>query len=391
MLSKLATRHQLSLIASFGVFAAMLAALIAFNAFEGWQIREEAVASVDEAVGWESQDGSPATRVANYIWLDSGLELMAVEGMPYAELESALAQWCVQHFSLNEPMRVELLGHVCYVEMAKDDWDDRNTQYAIAYVDVTSQYQLVGSISAVMAVIALVGGVAAGFAGWRVGSRIEAAEKAQKRFYENMSHELKTPLAAIRGYAEGLGTGLVEPDHAATAIVRETDRMTTLVDQILSLSRLEAGAVKLNLESLEVQDFVQDCLMPFEGMVRTRGLDVELDLAPGTLRMDEELASHALENVLSNAVRHASTIIRVGFDGRELWVENDGALPDEREVAYLFERFRTGEGGSTGIGLALAKEIATLHGWQLRADVREGLIRMTFVVGSDDEPSARAR
>jgi signal transduction histidine kinase len=229
-------------------------------------------------------------------------------------------------------------------------------------------------------VIALVGCALAAWAGLRMGERIEAADEAQRRLFENVSHELKTPLAAARGYAEAVQEGVMPADEAAQGIVRETDRMARLVDQILGLARLDAGAVVLRPERVELADFVQDCLMPLEGAVRAKGLQVELELAPGEVELDPELMGHALENVLSNAVRHAERLLRVSFDGQALVVANDGTMPRPEDVDHLFDRFRTSEGGSTGLGLAIAREVVELHGWQLSARLEGELLCVSFQV-----------
>ena len=120
--------------------------------------------------------------------------------------------------------------------------------------------------------------------------------------------------------------------------------------------------------------------MPLEGAVRTKGIEVELDLAPGEVMADSGLFDHALSNVLTNAVRHAGTRIRVTYDGTRLAVWNDGGAPEDEQLSHLFDRFHAGEGGSTGIGLAIAKEVASLHGWSIAARrVDDGLeIAFTF-------------
>ena len=382
------TRHRLAAVGVAGVLLAMLAAVLAFNAFERSQIRAEAEASVDDALGWEIAGTVPPTRIVAYFYLDEGFGLVPDGETTYSELDARLAAWCADHAQPNVVQEAVLGDVTCYVEMAACDPDPGQPGgatpcYLVCYVDISSQLKLVGTVNVALAIIAVVGAAAAGAAGWHAGVRIEAAEAARRRFYENMSHELKTPLAAMRGYAEGMGAGLVEPNRAATSIIRESERMTRLIEEILSLSRMESGAVVVRRETVDVGDFTQDCLMPFEGIVRTRGLLVELDLAPGNVEADPGLFSHALENVVSNAVRHAATVVRAGYDGRCLWVENDGTLPDAAELEHLFERFRTGDGGGTGIGLALAREVAELHGWRLRADLRDDVLRMTFDFARD--------
>ena len=364
-----------------GVLVAMVAATIVFNLFETWQIGAEAEASLDSTIGWEGSSKAPATRATTYFVRNGSGEFADDEEVAYNDLDWLLLGWSMEHPETGVMARVELDEYTCYVEQAELDerpGHDEGTRQLVVYVDVSSQQGLVATVNRVFAGIAIVGGIAAGLAGWFAGRRIEAAEEAQKRFYENMSHELKTPLAAIRGYAEGMETGVVETARGTRAIVRESERMSGLVEQILSLSRLEAGVVVLHREPVEVEDFVQDCLMPFEGIARTRGLDVSLELEPGTIDADPELLGHAVENVLSNAMRHADHEVSVRFDGRALVVENDGVMPDPHDAEHLFDRFYVGKGGGTGIGLALAREIVVQHGWDVRAEVVDGRMRVTI-------------
>ena len=384
---RMGTRQRLALIGATSVAVALALAAIAFNAFQAWNIRREAVASIEETMGWQSGDAPLATRTVSLVYLTQDWELEELsygyesafdelyEGLydTYTEMEVELASWCKRHAQTEVARLARLESGTCYVEVFEQEWGGMKW-LAVPYVDVSAQYDLIGLTNLALLAIALLGGGVAAFAGWKVGTRLEEASAAQKRFYENMSHELKTPLAAIRGYAEASSAGVVDQGHANAAIVRESERMTRQIDQILSLSRLEAGAVRVHPEDLRVADFVQDCLMPFEGVVRARGLDVQLELGEGSVRADPDLFAHALENLFSNATRHAQDLVWVRYAADVLSVLNDGDLPDAAEVAAMFDRFRAGSSGGTGIGLALTREIATLHGWSVDAALEDGLL-----------------
>jgi signal transduction histidine kinase len=105
---------------------------------------------------------------------------------------------------------------------------------------------------------------------------------------------------------------------------------------------------------------------------------VQLDLSAGSVMADPGLFDHALSNVLTNAVRHASTCVRVSYDGTRLAVWNDGGVPDASQLPHLFDRFHTGEGGSTGIGLAITKEVAALHRWDISARAVDDGLEVAF-------------
>lgn len=383
---------RLSLLGVLSVVTALGAATLAFNVFERWQLASEAATSIDETLGWENGDEPLATRRVEVIWATSDWQL--VEPIPdrrdrsgqrarepyghlaLTEMERELVAWCAQQDDQGVLWLADLKDGTCYAKAISLSSED--IRYAIAYVDVTAQLSLIGVVNLAFLAIAVVGGLIAAWAGWRAGRRIDEANAAQKRFYENMSHELKTPLAAIRGYAEGSAAGVVDPKHASIAIVRESERMSRQIEQILDISRLEAGSVRLEKQSIAVDDFVQDCLMPFEGLVRTRGIEVRLELKEVVMRADPDLFAHALENVISNAVRHADSYVSMRLDEHELAVENDGDIPSAAEMPHLFDRFHTGTNGGTGIGLALAREIVELHGWHIDATRGDKTLRMTI-------------
>jgi signal transduction histidine kinase len=301
----------------------------------------------------------------------------------YTDLDLKIYDWCTDHFELGVIQHAELPDASCYVELTDNSWDGSETGYMLIYVDVTAQRDMRHMVNAAFVGIALLGSLAAGLAGWGAGRRIEDAQAAQKRFFENMSHELKTPLAAISGYAEGIEEGVLDTHLATSRIIRASEHMRGIVDEIMDLSRLEAGAVTLTREHVDVGQFVQDCLMPFEDVARTRSLVVELDLAEGTMEVDADLFAHALENVCSNAFRHAGTLVRIAYDGTTLKVANDGDIPGKQEVSHIFERFHTSarSTGGTGIGLALTKEICELHGITLTATIEGDQLVITFDLG----------
>ena len=392
------TRIKLAMLAAAAVVVALVAAAVVFNLFIGWKVEGDATGDLAYALGMADEAGSTG-RTPNWLLLDSSYEVDRSEPVRSIQDEARLAKWFESHPQQYAIRRVTLDGWTCYAAIAPeadfvnsyDDpqgqeyqyLDDRDewTGYYVAYIDIASEQSLIASVNLSFCAIGVVGSLLAGAAGYFAGKRIDMAREAQKRFYENMSHDLKTPLAAIRGFAEGARDGVVGSKEAAQAIVRETDRMTQTIDEILGLSRLEAGAVKPVNEMLEVSDLVQDCLMPLEGAVRTKGIDVQLDLAPGEVLADPALFDHALSNVLTNAIRHAATLVRLTYDGSRLVVWNDGVMPDPSQVPHLFDRFHVGEGGSTGIGLAIAKEIAELEGWRVSARCVEDGMEIAFVFG----------
>lgn len=382
---RLPTRLRLALLAAAAVALAIAMATLVFTSVMRAKVEGDAIYSIESSLELGGGDDD-AGHTAYYVPIYDQGEASDGEGIPsrwYNDEERALVAWARSGARTEGLDRVELDGFVVYATFVEDvwfldEWSD-GLVGAVVYVDVTDEEDLIRDVVNAFALVGGLGAAFAAIAAYTAGRRIEAAEEARKLFYENMSHELKTPLAAIRGYAEGIVTGVVEPEPGARAIMGEARRSTELVDGILGIARIEAGAVELHREPVEIADFLQDCLMPFEGLVRTRGLEVRLALGDLTVEADPTRLGHAVENIISNAVRHARTTVRIGCDDRGIYIWNDAdeaELPRPDELPSLFERYRTGAGGSTGIGLALAREIVQLHGWQLTASLVEGGLRM---------------
>jgi len=242
----------------------------------------------------------------------------------------------------------------------------------IAYVDITGELNMIRQINLVFLIAAFLIGAGGSTMGYLIGRRLEQNELAQKRFFENTSHELKTPLTSILGYAEGIETGVIT-DYRKTGrvIAAQTEKISSLVEEILCAAKLESGAVTLEREPVGIPEFIQDCLMPFEGNVRTKALAVSLALEPMTVSADPDKLGHAVSNLLVNALKYAKTEIRISCGGGVIRIENDtDPLPDEA-LRHLFDRFYTGPNGNTGIGLSIAREIVRLHGWNLTAERTE--------------------
>ena len=382
------THAKLAALGATAVIVALAAAAMAFNLFIGWKVNADAVADLTYTLGMDSET-EPTGRTPNYLLLDSSYAIDASELWWAGKDEEKLAAWFANHPKEYVVQHVTLNDWSCYAALVPSDdlegphhgstTPSGEPGYFIFYIDTTSEQSLISTVNMAFVTIAIVGAFMAGAAGYLAGKRIDTAQEAQKRFYENMSHDLKTPLAAIRGYAEGASGGVVDSAEATRAIVRETDRMTNTINEILGLSRLEAGAITPEKEPIEVADFMQDCLMPMEGSIRAKHIDVQLDLAEGEVMADPGLFDHALSNVLTNAVRHAAMCMRIRYDGTSLMVWNDGTVPADSQIAQLFDRFHAGDGGSTGIGLAIAKEIAELHGWKIAAARMDDGLAISFL------------
>lgn len=201
----------------------------------------------------------------------------------------------------------------------------------------------------------------------RMNDMIDANQRSQQLFFQNSSHELRTPLMSIQGYAEGIKEGVIDAKQAASVIVDESQKMTDLVDDILTLSKMESVQTQLQLEKLNITDLLYDVSWRLKAKADERGITFEHHFDDDYLEIeaDEKLLERAFTNILSNAVRYAKT--QISISGKlienqlQITISNDGEAISEQDQEHLFERFYKGKGGHFGIGLAITKEIVERH------------------------------
>jgi len=178
--------------------------------------------------------------------------------------------------------------------------------------------------------------------------KLKDYDLAQKRFLQNVSHELKTPLMSIQGYAEGIKDGVFKED-GIEVILNETARMRELVNDIIYLSRLET-VNDFNFAETDINEIIRKSVEKFEGAAKLRKIEIEMKLdSPGQIRGDEEKLLQAVANLLSNAVKHARSKIWVSKEVKDSWVvvevADDGEGIDSKDLDKVFERFYKGKDG----------------------------------------------
>lgn len=281
--------------------------------------------------------------------------------------EEILLWWEIEQPEEFSIRRMDAGGTPLYVSWKYED--EKSQKIRFYYVNISSEEQLIHTVSISLYVIMAVCIGGACLAGLFLGKKIETDQNRQKQFFENASHELKTPLMSIQGYAEGLEAGIIKDTKKATRVIlSETDKMTSLVNDILSISRLESGAYKLKKEPIVMPDFLAECLTSMEAAIMERGLRVGFDVARMSVEADRIQFEKAVRNILNNAIRYARSEIRLFYDGKKLVIWDDGTPISQESLKHLFERFYTGPNGNTGIGMSLTKEIVEQHGWKIRAE-----------------------
>lgn len=209
--------------------------------------------------------------------------------------------------------------------------------------------------------------------GYRLGVQIERSQEIQQRFFQNSSHELKTPLMAIQGYAEGIKMGVVDPEDSADVIMMESDRMTSLVEEILLVSKIDAHYFKLNFAVLDIREVLYDCLSSLEATQRMKGVEIIPKFCdkPMNVKCDEYQMVRAFRNIVANGLKHCKNKITVICQPESKKVSirfvDDGSGVEKKDLPHIFDRFYKGSKGGTGIGLSLAAEIIHMHNGKIIA------------------------
>jgi two-component system phosphate regulon sensor histidine kinase PhoR len=207
-------------------------------------------------------------------------------------------------------------------------------------------------------------------------------EVLRRDFVANASHELKTPVAAVRALAETLLTALPDDPEAgrrfAGRIARETERLDALAGDLLDLSRVERGT--LDVEPVDLVGLVKEVVGGYADRAEERRIRLDAELQPGVaMRGDRAQLGLLLSNLIDNALRYtpAKGTVRVRLDAAEgraiLQVADNGEGIPADELPRIFERFyrvdkaRTRQTGGTGLGLAIVRHVAEAHGGAVRA------------------------
>lgn len=209
-------------------------------------------------------------------------------------------------------------------------------------------------------------------------------DKLREDFIANISHELRTPLSMLQGYSEALVDDIVatpeERRELAQIILDESLRMSRLVKNLLDLSTMEAGHLRLNVRETQVSTVIQRVLRKFAGVAKEQHIRLEAEslLEDLLVRCDEDRIEQVLTNLINNALRHTTEHKRIvvrerltTYEGKEalqVEVEDEGIGIKAEDLAYVFERFYKADKARTrdetignGLGLAIVKNIIEAH------------------------------
>ena len=220
-------------------------------------------------------------------------------------------------------------------------------------------------------------------------------EQTRTEYVANVSHELRTPIASIRGLADALNDGLVKKDEDKARyygyILRESMRLSRLIDDLLELSRLQSGTIAFKKQFISINELIEDVADRYVSAAREKGLNVEIDIGePYKVYTNPDRAEQVLVALTDNAIKYGySGTLRFSAEkkGDSLYisVSNPGSIADE-DIDHVFERFYKADkahaGQGTGLGLSIVNEVLELLGERIWVKSENGTVTFTFTLST---------
>ena len=318
--------------------------------------------ALNDEDGTEEHFLTPSVR---YLEVDGGL----TDSEHLSKSEYQLREYCRKENPAADEFHTLKTGGSRFVfrisQVEADEYEDAYSY--ILYVDVGAVMQYSAYLNAVFFAVLAVLSVLVCLFGWKLGGYVERAHESQKWFFQNVSHELKTPMMAVQGCAEGIHTGVLDPVGASGIILEETEQMSELVEELLALSRLESGQVNAEFHLTDVRELLYDCLRSTEQLAEQKNLRISLrfDETHVLVNCDEVQLRRAFTNIITNALRYAKEEIQIECKADRgkavVRIRDDGEGIEPKLLPHIFDRFFSTRKGGAGIGLSLAKEIVSLH------------------------------
>ena len=216
-------------------------------------------------------------------------------------------------------------------------------------------------------------------------TQIEKLEQVRKDFVANVSHEIKTPITAIKGFADTLLEGALEDKENAVRFLQtiksNSERINSLVDDLMTISKIELGVIKVGKDMIDIEDVFANVIELFKDKAEAKRLFLKISLIPELrqIKADRDRLIQILNNLVDNAIKFTETggvTFGLGRDEEEtfIFVEDTGIGVPSKHLPRLGERFyrvdpaRSRKMGGTGLGLAIVKHLVKAHGWNMRIE-----------------------
>ncbi len=220
-------------------------------------------------------------------------------------------------------------------------------------------------------------------------TQMKRLEQIRKDFVANVSHEIKTPITAIKGFADTLLEGAIDDRENAMRflgmIKANSERMNSLADDLMMISRIELGVIRIEKADVDAEETISATIQTLSEKAAEKGLSIKTSVKQDNriVRADRKRLIQILTNLIDNAIKFTETgTVTVGTDADEgkvfMFVEDTGIGVPKRHLPRLGERFyrvdpaRSRKLGGTGLGLAIVKHLVKAHGWEMKIESTEG-------------------
>lgn len=228
-------------------------------------------------------------------------------------------------------------------------------------------------------------------------AKLKEEKENQKRFLDNITHEFKTPVAAVMGYSDLLFRVKDEKDtkECIKYIKKSSDRLLNLVEQLLELSVLNKNQFELNTETTDIKPIVENAAMLLKPRMSKFGIDIDINIESKDIIADIKKTEQVILNVLDNAIKYSECdkiLINMDYDEEfvKLYIKDNGQGIPEKDLKKVFEHFYTAhkslqnKHGGSGLGLAICKEIMTKQFGDIEMQNEDGAkVILTFKTDFD--------
>lgn len=190
--------------------------------------------------------------------------------------------------------------------------------------------------------------------------KVRKSKETKDNFFQNVSHDLKTPLVSIIGYAQAIKFNVIaDKTKAVDIIISESTRMKNMVESILYISKIDSGDMKINKVKVDLDVFLEEFVDAISGMAMEYGININLNTEKILIDIDPELINRIMQNIVSNCIRYANLNVNINLSRCEdkalIYIEDDGKGFKDEEISYIYDKFYYGENGEFGIGLSFVK------------------------------------
>ncbi len=200
---------------------------------------------------------------------------------------------------------------------------------------------------------------------YEMANELKQYIRSQQTFFQNASHELKTPLMTIQGYAEGIRDGIFDEndqDKGLEVMITEVKRLKKIINEMILLAKLDSDTEVYNKDKVLVDELIEQVVDRALPIVNDKKIHFKQEVEANiVLHADEEKLLRALLNLVFNAIRHANSTVSIQVQKQEsnthILIEDDGEGVTEELMPHIFHRFVKGKTGETGLGLAIARAI----------------------------------